>query len=84
TKRCIVHFGIAMPDGSIREIPFCTHNTIHRPHIEKLIAKKLTEKVKSEFDTSIGQLATEIEPDVAHNGGIIKKEDNIKKEEIDE
>ncbi|TFG07034.1 MAG: radical SAM protein [Promethearchaeota archaeon] len=74
TRRCIVHFGVAMPDGSVREIPFCTHNTLHRPHIEKLIAKKLTDKVKNEFDTTRGQLAMEVGADVAHNGGIEKEE----------
>jgi len=72
TKRCIVHFGVAMPDGSVREIPFCTMNTLHRANIEKQIAKKLTQKVKTEFDTSTGQEAIEIEPDIMHNGGIEK------------
>ncbi|MEJ2276307.1 MAG: radical SAM protein [Candidatus Lokiarchaeota archaeon] len=38
TRRCIVHFGVAMPDGTVFEAPFCTMNTIHRPNIEKLIA----------------------------------------------
>jgi uncharacterized radical SAM superfamily Fe-S cluster-containing enzyme len=74
-RRCIVHFGVAMPDGSVKEISFCTMNTLHRPHIEKQIAKKLTEKVKSEFDTSTGQEAIAIEQEVAHNGGIKKKEE---------
>jgi uncharacterized radical SAM superfamily Fe-S cluster-containing enzyme len=74
TKRCIVHFGVAMPDGSVREIPFCTMNTLHRADIEKQIAKKLTEKVKNEFDTTTGQKALEIQPDIAHNGGIEKDE----------
>ena len=71
-RRCIVHFGIAMPDGSVREIPFCAMNTLHRPHIEKQIAKKLTQKVKTEFDTSTGQKVIEIEPDIMRNGGIEK------------
>ncbi|MEJ2248422.1 MAG: radical SAM protein [Candidatus Lokiarchaeota archaeon] len=48
TRRCIVHFGVAMPDGTVFEAPFCTMNTIHRPNIEKLIAKKITKKVKDE------------------------------------
>ena len=74
TKRCIVHFGVAMPDGSVREIPFCTMNTLHRADIEKQISKKLTEKVKNEFDTTTGQKALEIQPDIAHNGGIEKDE----------
>jgi uncharacterized radical SAM superfamily Fe-S cluster-containing enzyme len=74
-RRCIVHFGVAMPDGSVKEISFCTMNTLHRPNIEKQIAKKLTEKVKNEFDTSTGNQILEIEQEVAHNGGIKKKED---------
>ncbi|MHA1149387.1 MAG: tetraether lipid synthase Tes [Promethearchaeota archaeon] len=53
-RRCLVHFGVAMPDGSVFEAPFCTMNSIHRPSIEKLVAKKLTEKVENEFDTSKG------------------------------
>jgi len=74
TRRCIVHFGVAMPDGSVREIPFCTMNTLHRETIEKTIAKKLTDKVKSEFDTSTGQRSIEVEPEIARNGGIEKDE----------
>jgi uncharacterized radical SAM superfamily Fe-S cluster-containing enzyme len=75
TKRCIVHFGVAMPDGSVKECSFCTMNTIHRPNIEKQIAKKVTAKVKNEFDTSTGQPIEEIEQEVARNGGINKKEE---------
>jgi uncharacterized radical SAM superfamily Fe-S cluster-containing enzyme len=74
TKRCIVHFGVAMPDGTVREIPFCTMNTLHRSEIEKIIAKKLTAKVKNEFNTSTGLEAQAIEQDLAHNGGTIKKD----------
>jgi uncharacterized radical SAM superfamily Fe-S cluster-containing enzyme len=74
-RRCIVHFGVAMPDGSVREISFCTMNTFHRPHIEKLVAKKLTEKVKNEFNTSVGQAIADIEQDVAYNGGEKREED---------
>lgn len=74
TRRCIVHFGVAMPDGSVREIPFCTMNTLHRETIEKTIAKKLTDKVKSEFDTATGQRSIELELEIARNGGIEKDE----------
>jgi len=74
-RRCIVHFGVAMPDGSVREISFCTMNSIHRPHIEKLVAKKLTEKVKTEFDTSKGEKVADIEQEIAHNGGERQEED---------
>ncbi|MBN2157422.1 MAG: radical SAM protein [Candidatus Lokiarchaeota archaeon] len=46
-KRCIVHFGVAMPDGSVLEIPFCVMNIFRRNEIEKQIAvpyKKIMEK----------------------------------------
>ncbi|MFX0080701.1 MAG: tetraether lipid synthase Tes [Candidatus Hodarchaeota archaeon] len=72
-KRCIVHFGVAMPDDTVKEISFCTMNSIHRPEIEKQIAKQITAKVRNEFDTTTGQLATETKPEVARNGGIKKE-----------
>ncbi len=74
-KRCIVHFGVAMPDGTVKEVSFCTMNTLHRPEIEKQVAKKLTEKVKNEFDTTMGYRVDEIDQEVAHNGGTIKDEE---------
>ena len=80
TKRCIVHFGIAMPDGSVKECSFCTMNTIHRPHIEKQVAKKLTAKVRNEFDTTTGQIAEEIPQEVARNGGIDKEEKKVEED----
>jgi len=79
TKRCVVHFGVAMSDGSVFESPFCTMNTLHRPRIEKMIAKKTTEKVKNEFDTTNGtrvldeyEVHQELHPEVAYNGGTKK------------
>ncbi|KKM81835.1 hypothetical protein LCGC14_1325840, partial [marine sediment metagenome] len=75
TKRCIVHFGVAMPDDTVKEISFCTMNSIHRPEIEKLVAKQITDKVKNEFDTSTGLEVPEVAPEVARNGGIKKEED---------
>jgi len=74
TKRCIVHFGVAMPDGTIKEIPFCTMNSLHRESIEKLVAKNITQKVREEFDTTTGQLKDVIQQEVAQNGGIKKEE----------
>ena len=74
-KRCIVHFGVAMPDGTVKEISFCTMNTIHRPEIEKQIAKEITAKVRDEFDTTTGQTLEEIEQEVARNGGMKKESD---------
>ena len=76
TKRCIVHFGVAMPDDTVAEISFCTMNSIHRASIEKQIAKEITAKVRDEFDTTTGQEIAVISPDVARNGGI-KKEDEL-------
>ncbi len=74
-RRCIVHFGVAMPDGSVKTISFCTMNTLHRSHIEKQIAKKVTQKVREEFDTSTGREMVEIEQEIARNGGIKKESD---------
>ncbi len=74
TKRCIVHFGVAMPDGTIKEIPFCTMNTLHRESIEKQVAKNISPKVMEEFDTTTGQTREEIRQEVAQNGGIKKEE----------
>ena len=64
-----------MPDGSVKEISFCTMNSIHRPIIEKQIARKLTAKVRDEFDTTTGQALEEIKQEIARNGGIKKEGD---------
>ncbi|GAG54883.1 unnamed protein product [marine sediment metagenome] len=67
-RRCIVHFGLVMPhDGSIREVSFCTMNTFHRERYEKMIAKKVSDKVKNEFDTTMG-LTVEEAQEIAMNG----------------
>jgi 7,8-dihydro-6-hydroxymethylpterin dimethyltransferase len=80
TKRCIVHFGVAMPDGSVWEAPFCTMNTLHRPRIEKLVAKKVTQKVRDEFDTSVGQARADLQVTTMYNGGSkVKQEEGAKK-----
>ncbi|MHA1915942.1 MAG: tetraether lipid synthase Tes [Promethearchaeota archaeon] len=75
TKRCIVHFGVAMPDDTVKEVSFCTMNSIHRPEIEKQVAKQITAKVRNEFDTTTGQEAVEVKPVVARNGGTKKEND---------
>ncbi len=74
-KRCIVHFGVAMPDETVKEVSFCTMNSIHRPEIEKQVAKEITAKVRNEFDTTTGQESIETKPLVARNGGTKKEED---------
>ncbi|MHA1104198.1 MAG: tetraether lipid synthase Tes [Promethearchaeota archaeon] len=76
TKRCIVHFGVAMPDGTVKELPFCTMNTLHRPDIEKQVAKAITQKVRDEFDTSVGQARADIEIEVMPNGGTKAEEED--------
>jgi uncharacterized radical SAM superfamily Fe-S cluster-containing enzyme len=48
-KRCIVHFGVSMPDRTVAEIPFCAMNVFHRENIEKQIAVPYREKLK-EYD----------------------------------
>ena len=79
-KYHIMHFGVAMPDGSVWEAPFCTMNTLHRPRIEKLVAKKVTQKVRDEFDTSVGQARADLEVQTMYNGGSkIKEEDGATK-----
>jgi uncharacterized radical SAM superfamily Fe-S cluster-containing enzyme len=76
TKRCIVHFGVAMPDGEVMEVPFCTMNTVHREEIENKIKKSVTDKVADEFDTSTGEANYELDvsQEVARNGGHKKEE----------
>lgn len=73
-RRCIVHFGVAMPDNTVKEISFCTMNTFHRQNIEKIVQKKLTEKMKNEFDTTKGVRPEEIELDIARNGGDLEED----------
>jgi uncharacterized radical SAM superfamily Fe-S cluster-containing enzyme len=48
--RCLVHYGVIDPDdpSKVREIPFCAHNTIHRPNIEKALAIRGAEAKKPE------------------------------------
>ena len=38
--RCLVHYGVIDPDdpAKVREIPFCSYNTLHRPIIERKLA----------------------------------------------
>ena len=52
-RRCIVHFGVPMPDGSVLETPFCVYNNFTRPDVEKQIAKKYTQKGKEEWSQNV-------------------------------
>ena len=38
--KCLVHYGVIDPEdhSKVREIPFCSMNTLHRPNIEKALA----------------------------------------------
>ena len=65
-----------MPDGTVKELPFCTMNTLHRPNIEKQVAKAITQKVRDEFDTSLGQARADIEIEVMPNGGSKTEEED--------
>jgi len=81
-KRCIVHFGVAMPDETVKECSFCTMNTFHRSNIEKAVARQVTSKVENEFDTTTGMRYDDIAvpAGIAQDGGIKKK----KKEDDEE
>ncbi|MHA1269197.1 MAG: tetraether lipid synthase Tes [Candidatus Helarchaeota archaeon] len=40
-SQCVVHFGYIDPaDDKVKQVPFCTMNTLHRPKIEKALAAK--------------------------------------------
>ncbi len=38
--KCLVHYGVIDPDDptKVKEIPFCSYNTLHRPVIERKLA----------------------------------------------
>ncbi|MHA1730443.1 MAG: tetraether lipid synthase Tes [Promethearchaeota archaeon] len=52
-KRCIVHFGVPMPDGSVKEAPFCVMNNFIRENVEKQVAKAYTQKGKEEWSENV-------------------------------
>ena len=40
-SQCVVHFGYIDPaDDKVKQVPFCTMNTLHRPGIERALAIK--------------------------------------------
>ena len=60
-QRCIVHFGVPIPDGPVLEIPFCAHNTIHRDRIEKMVSKSYKGKDTEDWAEHVaGKEAVEI------------------------
>ncbi|GAB4306443.1 MAG: radical SAM protein [Promethearchaeota archaeon] len=48
-KRCIVHFGVPMPDGTVMESPFCVMNNFLREEVEKKVAKDYAQKGREEW-----------------------------------
>jgi len=57
-KRCVVHYGVIDPEDPlrVREIPFCSMNTIHRDRLEQQLAKRKETVSIQELDQSIEQL----------------------------
>ena len=68
-KRCIVHFGVPMPDGTVLETPFCVMNTFLRDDIEKKVAKVYTQKGKEEWSEHFAGKEMAILRNGAENGG---------------
>ncbi len=53
TERCIIHYAVHdRRDGQVKQIPFCTYNSIHRPLIEKQIAVPISQVDEGEVFTS--------------------------------
>jgi len=52
TERCIIHYAVHdRRDGVVKQIPFCTYNSIHRPLIEKAIAVPISQVDEGEVLT---------------------------------
>ncbi|MHA1265872.1 MAG: radical SAM protein [Candidatus Helarchaeota archaeon] len=52
TERCIIHYGVFdRRDGTVKQFPFCTYNSIHRPLIEKAIAVPISQVDEGEVLT---------------------------------
>src|SRR5271157_1934221 len=66
-RRCIVHFGVPMPDGTVLETPFCVYNNFTRQEVEKQICKQYTEKGKEEWSQNVA--GEEITP-IIRDGGV--------------
>ncbi len=52
-KRCIVHFGVPMPDGTVKEAPFCVMNNFIREDVEKQVARAYTQKGQEEWSENL-------------------------------
>ncbi|NVM54169.1 MAG: radical SAM protein [Candidatus Helarchaeota archaeon] len=52
TERCIIHYAVHdRRDGMVKQIPFCTYNSIHRPLVEKAIAVPISQVDEGEVLT---------------------------------
>lgn len=52
TERCIIHYAVHdRRDGIVKQIPFCTYNSIHRPLIEEAIAVPISQVEEGEVLT---------------------------------
>lgn len=69
-RRCIVHFGVPMPDGSVLEAPFCVMNNFLREDVEAQVAKKYAGKSSEEWaDHIAGQEMAQILQDGGQEPG---------------
>ncbi len=59
-QRCLVHYGVINPEdrSKVLEIPFCAMNTLHRPRIEKALAKNSKKETKTveQLDQEVTEL----------------------------
>ncbi len=71
TERCIIHYAVHdRRDGVVKQIPFCTYNSIHRPLIEKAIAVPISEVDEGEvltMDEAYKELKKEAAPPLARD-----------------
>ena len=52
TERCIIHYAVHdRRDNLVKQIPFCTYNSIHRPLVEKEIAVPISQVDEGEVLT---------------------------------
>jgi uncharacterized radical SAM superfamily Fe-S cluster-containing enzyme len=57
-RRCLVHYGVIDPTNPDRvlEIPFCAMNMVHRPEIEKKLAKRKEDKTVEQIDREVNEM----------------------------
>ncbi|MFX1294155.1 MAG: radical SAM protein [Promethearchaeota archaeon] len=63
TERCIIHYAVHdRRDNKVKQIPFCTYNSIHRPLIEKAIAVPLSKVAEGELFIMEKEVEKQIPP----------------------